>query len=75
MSKKEISFEAALARLDEIRRSLESGETSLDEMLKLYAEGVELIRLCNETLESAEQSVKQLQLQPDGTVVLSDFEK
>ncbi len=75
MSKKEISFEAALARLDEIRRSLESGETSLDEMLKLYAEGVELIRLCNETLEKAEQSVKQLQLHSDGTVVLSDFEK
>lgn len=73
MPKKQLNFEASLARLEEILRALESGDASLDEMLKLYEEGVGLIRFCNERLESAEQSVKMLQLQSDGSVGLTDF--
>jgi exodeoxyribonuclease VII small subunit len=73
MPKKQLNFEASLARLEEILRALESGDASLDEMLKLYEEGVGLIRFCNEKLESAEQSVKMLQLQSDGSVGLTDF--
>lgn len=73
MPEKQLNFEASLARLEEILRALESGDASLDEMLKLYEEGVGLIRFCNEKLESAEQSVKMLQLQPDGSVGLTDF--
>ena len=75
MPKKTQTFEDSLARLEEILRALESGDASLDEMLKLYEEGVGLIRSCNEKLESAEQSVKMLQLQPDGGVALVDFGK
>ncbi len=71
--KTEITFEDALARLEVLLTSLESGEASLDEMLKLYEEGVGLIRFCNERLTVAEQSVKMLQLQPDGSVALTDF--
>ena len=73
MPEKQLNFEASLARLEEILRALESGDASLDEMLKLYEEGVGLIRFCNERLESAEQSVKMLQLQSDGSVGLTDF--
>lgn len=75
MPKKKMTFEANLERLEEISRSLESGETSLDELLKLYEEGVSLIRSCNAQLESAEQSVKMLQMRTDGTVDLVDFGK
>ena len=75
MPKKQLDFEASLARLEEILRALESGYATLDEMLKLYEEGVGLIRSCNERLEAAEQSVKMLQLQPDGSVGLVDFGK
>ena len=75
MPKKTQTFEDSLARLEEILRALESGDVSLDEMLKLYEEGVSLVRSCNEKLESAEQSVKMLQLQPDGGVALVDFGK
>ena len=75
MPKKQLNFEASLARLEEILRALESGDATLDEMLKLYEEGVGLIRSCNETLEAAEQSVKMLQFRPDGNVGLVDFEK
>ena len=62
-----------MARLEEVLAELESPEGSLDELLKLYTEGVELIRSCNEQLESAEQRVKMLQMQPDGSVAKVDF--
>lgn len=75
MPKKTMTFEASLERLEEILRALESGDATLDGMLKLYEEGIGLIRACNEKLEAAEQSVKMLQLGANGSVDLVDFEK
>ena len=73
MAKKAITFEAAMERLEEITRLLESGAEGLDESLKLYEEGVSLIRLCTQKLENAEQSVKVLQMGEEG-IALVDFE-
>ena len=73
MTKKTITFEAAMERLEEITRILESGAEGLDESLKLYEEGVSLIRLCTQKLESAEQSVKILQMSEEG-IALADFD-
>ena len=73
MTKKTITFEAAMERLEEIARLLESGSEGLDASLKLYEEGVSLIRLCTQKLESAEQSVKILQMSEEG-ISLADFE-
>lgn len=73
MTKKKMNFEESMERLDEILQILEGGEAPLDELLKLYAEGVDLIRVCNTQLETAEQSVKMLQFQPDGSVATVDF--
>ena len=73
MTKKTITFEAAMERLEEITRLLEAGAEGLDESLKLYEEGVSLIRLCTQKLESAEQSVKILQMSEEG-IALADFE-
>ena len=73
MTKKMMTFEAAMERLEEIARLLESGSEGLDESLKLYEEGVSLIRLCTQKLENAEQSVKILQMSEEG-VTLADFE-
>ena len=73
MTKKTITFEAAMERLEEITNLLESGAEGLDESLKLYEEGVSLIRLCTQKLESAEQSVKVLQMIEEG-IALVDFE-
>ena len=69
---KKMSFEQSLTRLEEILHTLESGEGGLDVTLKLYEEGIGLIRSCNEQLEKAEQSVKMLQMKSDG-VALTDF--
>lgn len=73
--KEALSFEAALARLDEILGSLERDNVPLDELMKLYEEGVGLLRSCNEQLDGAEQKVKLLKMSPDGTkMTLEDFD-
>ena len=73
MPKKEITFEKAMERLEEIVNSLESGESPLDKSLSLFEEGVKLVKLCNEKLEKAEESVKKL-INVDGELVETDFE-
>ena len=50
MENEKTTFESAIARLEEIVRSLESGSAPLDESLALYEEGVKLVRFCNEKL-------------------------
>lgn len=75
MPKKTVKFEDNMERLEEILRLLESGDADLDTLLKFYEEGVSLIRSCNAQLQSAEQKVKMLQMQPDGTVAAVDFGK
>jgi exodeoxyribonuclease VII small subunit len=72
MPKKELSFEDAMERLDEIASMLESGDFTLDEALKLYEEGVKLIGVCETKLKSVESSVKIL-VNKDGELTEEDF--
>ena len=64
----ELSFEAALKRLEEIVRKLESGEASLDESIDLYAEGDRLKQQCEARLHSAQARIDRIQLARDGSV-------
>ena len=57
MSKKDFSFEEAMVRLEEIVRILEGGKTSLNDSMKLYEEGVALVREANELLSKAKQKL------------------
>ena len=75
MAEKKQSFESAVARLEEIVRILESGNEGLDASLKLYEEGISMIRASSQLLENAELSVKKLRLEADGGVGLADFNK
>jgi exodeoxyribonuclease VII small subunit len=54
------SFEEAIQRLDEIVQSLEGSTASLDESLRLYEEGKELVGFCLGKLETVEQKLKVL---------------
>lgn len=72
MPKKELSFEKAMERLEEIVNSLENGECPLEESLKLFEEGVKLVKLCNNKLENVEGSIKKL-ANIDGEMVEEDF--
>lgn len=61
-----MTFEAALARLEEIVRLLERGEAPLDQSIDLYQEGDRLKRLCEERLKSAQARIDAIALGPDG---------
>lgn len=61
----ELKFEAALARLEDIVSGLEQGDTDLEEALKLFEEGISLIRLCDDQLKDAEQKLEQLKSEGD----------
>ncbi|MBQ8747750.1 MAG: exodeoxyribonuclease VII small subunit [Clostridia bacterium] len=63
-----MTFEAAIARLEEIVHLLESGNAPLDVSLSLYEEGVALVRLCNTRLDNAQQRVKILTVGEDGAM-------
>ena len=60
MSKKSASFEDNMQRLETIVKSLEGGEISLEESMKLFEEGIALADLCNKTLTEAELKVSRL---------------
>lgn len=57
---KNLSFEEALERLEQIVRRLDSGNAKLEETLSLYEESNELVKYCSELLDTAEQKVVTL---------------
>ena len=62
----ELSFEAALKRLEEIVRRLESGDASLDESIELYGEGDRLRQQCEARLQAAQARIEKIQVGPAG---------
>ena len=57
---KKLSFEEALKRIEEIAEQLERGDIKLDEMLKIYEEGSQLIQFCLGKLKDVEGKIKKL---------------
>lgn len=58
--KKNLTFEEAMARLDNISATLDSGETPLEESLALYGEGAELLAFCEKKLKDAKLKIETL---------------
>ena len=56
----QMNYEKSLRRLDEIMASLENEQIGLDESLKLFEEGVELLRSASAELDKAETKVQML---------------
>ena len=54
------SFDSALAQLQQVVKSLEGGELSLEESLKAFEKGVALSRACQALLAAADQKVELL---------------
>jgi exodeoxyribonuclease VII small subunit len=57
---KEVPFEEAMKRLEEIVSRLETGDRPLEESLKLFEEGIKLVKDTNQVLSRAEQKVELL---------------
>ena len=57
MVEKKISYEAARDELAEVVASLETGNATLEESLKLWERGEELAKICQEWLDGAKKKL------------------
>ena len=73
MENKNHTFEENMHRLEQIIRVMERGEASLEESLKLFMEGTELVSVCEKLLEQADLQVKKVMAAADGSPVLEEF--
>ena len=73
MNQKNKTFEENMQRLEQIVRTMEHGEVALEESLKLFQEGTELVKNCGMLLDEAELQVKKIMTDANGNPVEEDF--
>lgn len=60
MNKKELTVEEAFELLDSVVEKLEDQETPLEESFALYQKGMELLKLCNDKIDTVEKKMMQV---------------
>lgn len=70
----EKTFERSLDELEEIVDRLESGEMSLEDSLKLFENGIKLVRNCREKLTSAERRIEMLVKDSNGQLTAVEMD-
>lgn len=55
-----LTFEQAMARLEDISQTLNENQVSIDESLELYAEGAKLIKFCSEKLKGVSLRIEEI---------------
>ena len=73
MNQQNQTFESQLKRLEQIVRAMERGDVPLEEALKLFQEGTDLVRSCGKILDEAELQVKMILTDENGNPVEEDF--
>ena len=73
MSKKKLTFEESMLRLEQIVRAMERGDVPLEESLKLFQEGTELVKNCGKLLDEAQLQVNKIMVSADGSPVEEVF--
>ena len=73
MNQNNKTFEENMQRLEQIVRAMERGDVALEESLKLFQEGTELVRNCGKLLDEAELQVKKILTDAQGNPVEEDF--
>ncbi len=73
MNEKNMTFEKSMERLEQIVRAMERGDVPLDESLKLFTEGTELVRSCGKLLDDAELQVQKVVKGADGNPTYEEF--
>ena len=71
--KVELSFEQALANLEEIIQRMESGEAPLDSLITNYQNGIRMLKFCRKKIESAEMKIKKVQ-EKNGELIEETFD-
>ncbi|MFL6514918.1 MAG: exodeoxyribonuclease VII small subunit [Chthoniobacterales bacterium] len=70
----ELNFETAMDRLEKIVEQMESGQLPLEDLIVRYEEGMNLVKVCQERLASAEQKIEIIARNNAGKPVVKDFE-
>ena len=70
---KQPGFEKSLERLETIVREMESGELSLEKMMKHFEEGMSLVGICSHKLNEVERKIEML-VKKGGQTTLAPFE-
>lgn len=72
MNERNKTFEESMSRLEQIVRAMEQGNVPLEESLKLFQEGTELVRSCGKLLDDAQLQIQKVITAPDGSPVMED---
>ena len=73
MNQENKTFEQNMQRLEQIVRAMERGDVALEESLKLFQEGTDLVRSCGKLLDEAQLQVQKVMTAPDGSPVMEEF--
>ena len=71
---KELSFEQAIDRLEDLVEQIESGEVGLEDALARYEQGQVLIKRCRGILDKAERRIAELTEDDQGTPTITESE-
>lgn len=74
MNQQNKTFEESMGRLEQIVRAMEQGNVPLEESLKLFQEGTELVRNCGKLLDDAQLQIQKVMTAADGTPVMEDVD-
>jgi len=69
----ELNFETAMDRLEKIVEQMESGQLPLEDLIVRYEEGMNLVKVCQERLASAEQKIEII-TRNNGKPMVKEFE-
>jgi len=75
MKEKELKFEDAMKRLENIVEELENGSLNLEESLKKYEEGIQLSQFCTKKLSEAQKKVQILSKKGTGVLEAKNFDE
>ena len=70
----ELNFEKAMDRLETIVEQMESGKLPLEDLIVRYEEGMNLVKVCQERLSSAEQKIEIIARNNAGKPIVKNFE-
>lgn len=70
---KKNNFETSLKRLEQIVNEMENAELDIDKSMKLFEEGIALVKECSTKLNEAKKKIEIL-IEKDGKMQKTDFE-
>ena len=73
IQEQQLTFEQALARLEQIVLELESKQLPLEQSLSMVEEGIKLSNFCNKELGNAENRILKLTQNPDKSMSWTDM--